>query len=94
MSKSRTAKYYSENPEARAKKNAYQKEYNRKPEERKRRAELVQINRDAQKRGTGRKGDGLDASHTRNGVVMKKASVNRGSKSDQPGDHRSRGKKK
>ena len=27
----RTAKYYAENPEARAKKNAYQKKYNKKP---------------------------------------------------------------
>jgi len=52
---------------------------------------LVKVNRD---RGTYGNGDGKDASHTKNGVVMKKASVNRGSKSDTAGDKRARGGKK
>ncbi len=87
----KTAKYYKENPEAKAKKDAYQKEYNKKPSEVKKRVELNKVNRE---RGTYGNGDGLDMAHTKNGIVKKKASVNRGSKSDSPGDKRARGKKK
>ena len=87
----KTAKFYKDNPEAKAKKDAYQKKYNKKPSEVKKRVELNKINRD---RGTYGNGDGMDMSHTKNGVVKKKASVNRGSKSDSPGDKRARGKKK
>lgn len=86
-----TAKYYSENKKAKAKKDAYQKEYNKKPEQVKKRVELNKVNRD---RGTYGNGDGLDMSHTKNGIVKKKASINRGSKKDAPGDVRARGKKK
>lgn len=87
----KTAKYYKENPEAKAKKNAYQKEYNKKPREVKKRVELNKVNRE---RGTYGNGDGMDMAHTKNGIVKKKASLNRGSKSDSPGDKRARGKKK
>lgn len=87
----KTAKYYKENPEAKAKKDAYQKEYNKKPSEVKKRVELNKVNRE---RGTYGNGDGLDMAHTKNGIVKKKASINRGSKSDSPGDRRARGKKK
>jgi hypothetical protein len=87
----KTAKYYKDNPEAKAKKDAYQKEYNKKPSEVKKRVELNKVNRD---RGTYGNGDGMDMAHTKNGIVKKKASVNRGSKSDSPGDKRARGKKK
>lgn len=86
-----TAKYYSENKKAKAKKDAYQKEYNKKPEQVKKRVELNKINRD---RGTYGNGDGLDMAHTKNGIVKKKASVNRGSNKDSAGDKRARGKKK
>lgn len=41
--------------------------------------------------GTVKKGDGMDMSHTKNGVVKKPRSVNRGSKKDAPGDVRARG---
>jgi hypothetical protein len=87
----KTAKYYKENPEAYEKKLAYQKKYNEKPEQRKKRSELVKINRE---KGTYGNNDGLDASHTKNGIKMKKASVNRGSKTDMPGDKKTRGGKK
>jgi hypothetical protein len=87
----KTAKYYKENPESYEKKLAYQKKYNEKPEQRKKRSELVKINRD---KGTYGNGDGLDASHTKNGIKMKKASANRGSKTDMPGDKKTRGGKK
>lgn len=86
-----TAKYYKDNPKAKAKKDAYQKDYNKKPEQVKKRVELNKVNRD---RGTYGNGDGLDMAHTKNGIVKKKASVNRGSKKDAPGDVRARGKKK
>jgi hypothetical protein len=86
-----TAKYYKDNPKAKAKKDAYQKEYNKKPEQVKKRVELNKVNRD---RGTYGNGDGLDMAHTKNGIVKKNASVNRGSKKDAPGDVRARGKKK
>lgn len=86
-----TAKYYKDNPKAKAKKDSYQKEYNKKPEQVKKRVELNKVNRD---RGTYGNGDGLDMAHTKNGIVKKKASVNRGSNKDSAGDKRARGKKK
>lgn len=91
--KGKTAKYYATHPEAKAKKDAYQKEFNAKPEQRAKRSELVKINREHQKSGKGRVGDGKDASHTKSGIVLKKASINRGSKSDTSGDRRARGGK-
>ncbi len=90
----KSADYYKKNPEAKAKKDAYNKEFNRKPEQRAKRAELVKVNREHQKSGKGRIGDGKDASHTKNGIVLKPASVNRGSSADSPGDRRARGGKK
>jgi hypothetical protein len=87
----KSAAYYKANPESKAKKDAYNKEFNRKPEQRAKRAELVKVNRE---RGTYGNEDGMDASHTKKGIVMKKASVNRGSKSDSAGDKRARGGKK
>jgi hypothetical protein len=82
----KTSEYYDKHPNAKAKKDAYRKKYNKKPEQIKKRTELNKINRD---RGTYGNFDGLDASHTKNGIVMKKASVNRGGK-DMPGDRRAR----
>jgi len=88
MAKSK--EYYDKNPAAKAKKDAYNKEFNKKPAQRKKRSELVKANRD---KGTYGNGDGKDVSHTSKGLVLKKASVNRGSKKDSPGDKRARGKK-
>lgn len=84
----KTAKYYASNPKAKAKKDAYNAKYNKKPSAVKKRVEANKANRKA---GTYGNGDGLDASHTNRGIVMKKQSVNRGSKKDQPGDRRARG---
>jgi hypothetical protein len=86
----RTAKYYAANPEAKKRHNDYQKEYNKSPDQVRKRVELNAVNR---KRGTYGNGDGLDASHTKGGIVMKSASSNRGSKSAMPGDKRARGTK-
>jgi len=72
---SKSAKYYAENPKARAKKAAYQKTYNKDPKRTKYRTELNKANRDA---GTYGNKDGLDMSHTKKGTLVKeKASKNR-----------------
>lgn len=63
-----------------------------KAEQKKRRAETNKARRKAKKRGT--KIAGKDASHTSKGIVFKSVKANRGSKSDSPGDRRSRGSKK
>lgn len=91
---SRTAAYYRSHPKARAKHNAYQKEYNKKPSQVEKRVELIQHNRDHDKKYGKASREGKDASHTKNGIVYKKSSVNRGSKSDMAGDRRARGGKK
>ena len=73
--KSKSAKYFAKNPKARAKKNAYQKKYNARKSERKRRSELNKYNR---KKGTYGNGDGKDASHKNGKIVgFEKASSNR-----------------
>lgn len=85
---SRTAKFYRKSKRGRKKRLRYQKRYNKRPEERKRRSELTMLNRKM-----GEKGDGKDVSHNSNGkVTLKPQSVNRGSKSDTQGDKRARGK--
>jgi len=87
----RTAKYYASNPEARKKRLEYQAEYNKQDREVKKRVELNAENR---KRGTYGNGDGKDVAHTKSGMILQKASVNRGSRTAMPGDRRARGGKK
>lgn len=70
----KTAKYYKENHEAREKKNEYQKEFNKRPDQVKKRVELNEHNR---KNGTYGNGDGMDASHMKGGIVFEKAARNR-----------------
>lgn len=73
--KSKSAKYFAENPDARNKKNAYNKEYHSTPSRIKYREELNAANR---KSGTYGNGDGVDKSHTKKGkLVNEKASTNR-----------------
>lgn len=70
--KSRSAKYYAANPKARAKKNAYNKEYHATPERKKYRAELNKANRASPNAA------GQDKSHTKSGrVVNESRSTNR-----------------
>ena len=59
------------------------KYYHTHPAARKKKAEYDKASR-----------NGKDASHTKNGIVYKKSSVNRGSKSDSAGDRRARGGRK
>lgn len=87
----RSAKYYREHPKARAKKSTYDVEFNKKPSQVKKRAELAKANREHDKRYGKASRKGMDLSHTKNGLVYKPSSVNRGSKSDSPGDRRARG---
>lgn len=70
----RSAKYYRGNAEARAKKKAYDTEFNKKPEQVAKRTELK---RERVKRGMDGKG-GPDLSHTKSGRLVKEnASANR-----------------
>ena len=86
---SRTAKYYRDNPDARKKKNKYQKEYNKKRSSIKKRVELNKENR---RRGTYGNGDGLDVSHMSNGKTkLEPQSKNRGNKTRTKGDRKARG---
>lgn len=87
--KSKSAKYYAANPEAREKKKAYDKKNNAKPEERAKRAEL---NREARKRGVygKREGMGQDLSHTKSGdLVLESTSKNRARNGAKKGKSRS-----
>jgi len=61
MRAKKSTKYYQENPEARRKKNEYNKKYHSTPSRRAYRAELNQKNREA---GTYGNGDGKDYDHT------------------------------
>lgn len=75
MGNSKSSKYFAANPEARKKKNEYNKEYHATPERKKYRAEL---NRENRKRGMYGNGDGKDMSHTKSGkMVLESASKNR-----------------
>lgn len=65
--KSKTAKFYASNPEAKAKKYAYDKKRNNKPEQKEYRAELA---RERRARGMMGKG-GADLSHTKDGGFKK-----------------------
>ena len=91
---SRTAKFYQTHPEARKKKDEYDKKFNAQKEQREKRGELIQHNREHDKKYGKASREGKDASHTSHGIVYKKSSVNRGSKSDTAGDRRARGGKK
>ncbi len=74
MGASRTSKYYASNPKARKKRVASQAKINRKPAEKKRRAELAKERR---KRGVMGKG-GKDVSHRKDGsTFMESRSKNR-----------------
>lgn len=76
-----STKYYRDNPEARAKKDAYNKQFNKKPEQLAKRRELSKVRRE---RGVMGKG-GNDMSHTKDGrIVSESPAANRG---------RNRGKK-
>jgi len=84
--------YYRKNAAARKKKAATDKKINAKPSQVKKRVEANKARRKA--KAAGKDVKGKDMSHTKNGMVIKKTSTNRGSKSDSAGDRRARGGKK
>lgn len=86
--KKSTWEYYKNNPEAKEKKDEYQKRFNKTVKQIKNRIALNKVNRD---RGTYGNGDKLDASHTKRGIVMMPQSRNRGNKTSSPGDRNARG---
>jgi len=70
--KSKSAKYFAKNPEARKKKNAYNTKYHSTPARKKYRADLNKANKDKPN------SKGQDKSHTKGGkVVNEKRSTNR-----------------
>lgn len=68
--KSKSAKFYAENPESRKKKVEYQKKYASSDQQKKYRAELNKANRKA---GTYGNKDGKDMSHQKSGKLVKEA---------------------
>ena len=64
---SRTARYYRRNRRARKKKQAYDKEYNKRPEQKAKRVENNRKRRRMIREGKIKKGDPRDISHTKNG---------------------------
>lgn len=68
--KSASAKYYQNNPKARAKKKAYDKSYHSTPERKRYRAELNRANKQA---GTYGNLDKKDMSHKKKGGVVKES---------------------
>ena len=91
MGKSESAVYYEENPIAYIKKKAYDTLFNRRPEQRAKRAELAKANREHDAKYGKASREGKDLSNTKHGLVYKDSSTNRGSKTDMPGDRRARG---
>lgn len=91
---SRSAEYYRTHPKAREKKKEYDVKFNSKPEQVKKRTELAKANKAHDKKYGKASRKGKDLSHTKNGLVYKSISGNRGSKTDTAGDRRARGSKK
>ena len=74
--KSKSAKYYCKNRKALARKNKYQKKYNKKDVPN--RVQLNKINRQNHKAGKSKVGDKKDVSHKKDGSkVLEKRSKNR-----------------
>lgn len=61
---SKTAQYYRDNPEAKSKKAEYDTEFNRKPDQKRKRVVRNFLNRLFRRKGKIKKGDGNDVHHT------------------------------
>jgi FKBP-type peptidyl-prolyl cis-trans isomerase len=89
----KSTEYYRTHPEAREKKAETDKKINARPEQKRKRAQLAKANREHDKRYGKESRAGKDLCHTKHGLRYKPASVNRGNKSDTPGDRKARGNK-
>lgn len=87
----KSTQYYRTHTKAREKKKEYDKKFEAKPEQVKKRSELKRENREHDEKYGKASRKGKDLSHTSHGLVYKKSSVNRGSKTDTAGDRRARG---
>lgn len=90
-----SAQYYARNPASEAKKRAAQKIINARPEERAKRSELIQKNREADKKGIDR--SGRDYDHATKKYVDSSKNRGRTGKNGTPGtkgDKNARGGKK
>ena len=88
---SESAKYYRTHPEARERKKRYDTKFESSPTQKAKRRELARHNAAHDKKYGAALRKGKDASHTSSGIRYKPSSVNRGSKTDMPGDRRARG---
>lgn len=88
---STSAQYYRTHPEARERKKRYDSKFESSPSQKAKRRELARHNSEHDKKFGAASRKGKDASHTSSGIRYKPMSVNRGSKSDMPGDRRARG---
>lgn len=89
--KSRTAKFYASHPQSRRKHVAYQAEYNKKPDQVKKRVELGAYNRSHKSKKDDDASHKYDlATHKMKIVGFMKESKNRGDKDNSPGDKRAR----
>ena len=88
---SKSAKYYQTHPAARARKEAYDTRFESSPAQNAKRRELARHNAAHDKKYGEASRNGMDASHTKSGIMYKPSSINRGSKTDMAGDRMERG---
>lgn len=88
---SKSAQYYHDHPAARARKAEYDSKFEKSPTQMAKRRELARKNAEHDRLYGKASRKGKDLSHTKGGLRYKPTSVNRGSKSDMPGDRRARG---
>lgn len=88
---SKSTQYYHDHPEARERKKRYDSIFEKSPSQMAKRRELARKNAEHDRKYGAASRKGKDLSHTSSGLRYKPTSVNRGSKSDMPGDRRARG---
>lgn len=88
---SKSAEYYRSHPAAKARKASYDTKFEKSPSQMAKRRELARKNAEHDRKYGAASRRGKDLAHTKNGLRYKPSSVNRGSKSDMPGDRRARG---
>lgn len=86
-----STEYYRTHPEAREKKKEYDTRLNARPEQVAKRVELNRHNREHDRKYGKQSREGKDLAHTKDGLIYKSVSANRGSKDDTEGDRRARG---
>lgn len=88
---SESYRYYQTHPAARDRKKKYDTLFESFPAQKAKRRELASHNADHDKKYGVASRNGMDASHTKEGIRYKPSSLNRGSKTDMAGDIRAIG---